>query len=161
MGPTLIIVRRAPTEPKTAFAGVILEISFARFMASMATFSEEITPFRPFGRWDLASIVGAQGIRGRVMRYVGCDEGPEHWWGQPTVVSWQARRGQGHQMEGYNNPVSWALSNDRLLGFSSDCPVETFYADRLSTRPYWPPLLRRCWNTVPSVEPIEERLCIR
>ena len=27
-----------------------------RFVASMATFNEERTPFRPFGRWDLASI---------------------------------------------------------------------------------------------------------
>ena len=38
---TLNIVSRALTEAKTALAGVILETSFARFMASMATFSEE------------------------------------------------------------------------------------------------------------------------
>ena len=47
--------------PKTAFAGVMLETSFARFMASIATFSEERTPSRrPFGRWDLASMVQIQ-----------------------------------------------------------------------------------------------------
>ena len=36
-------------EPKTALAGVILEISFARFVASMVTFSEERMPPRPLG----------------------------------------------------------------------------------------------------------------
>ena len=50
-------MRRAPTEPKTAFAGVMLETSFARLMASMATLSEERTPSRPFDRCggDIAS----------------------------------------------------------------------------------------------------------
>jgi hypothetical protein len=45
------------TEPKTALAGVILEISFARFSASMVTFSAERTPFRRFCRWELEVIV--------------------------------------------------------------------------------------------------------
>ena len=54
---TLAIVRRILTEPKTALAGVILETSFARFMASMAMFNEERVPSRPFGRWVLAAIV--------------------------------------------------------------------------------------------------------
>ena len=53
---TLIIVRRTLTELKTALAGVMLEISFARFVASMATFSEEIMLPRPFGCWELVSI---------------------------------------------------------------------------------------------------------
>ena len=47
---TLIIVRTTLTEPKTAFAGVILEISFARFMASMTAFNVETTLSRSFGR---------------------------------------------------------------------------------------------------------------
>ena len=38
---TTIIVRRIPTEPNMALAGVALETSFARFMASMAAFSKE------------------------------------------------------------------------------------------------------------------------
>jgi len=42
-------------------AGVILDISFARFMASMAIFNEERVPSRPFGGWGLAAIVGTRG----------------------------------------------------------------------------------------------------
>ena len=38
--------------PKTAFAGVMLDTSFARFMASIATFSEEGILPRSFGCWD-------------------------------------------------------------------------------------------------------------
>jgi len=49
------------TEPNTALAGDIQEISFARFRASMATFSGERKPSRPFGRWDLASMVKTRG----------------------------------------------------------------------------------------------------
>jgi len=52
-----------PTDPKTAFAGVILEISFARFMASMAKFSEETIPPRAFGGWDLVSMARSHGSR--------------------------------------------------------------------------------------------------
>ena len=47
-------------EPKMAFAGVMLVASFARFMASMATFSEESVPSRPFCCWDLVIIVETQ-----------------------------------------------------------------------------------------------------
>ena len=57
---TLTIVRRILTDPNTALAGVILETSFARFMASMAMFNEEMAPSRPFGRWGLASMVETQ-----------------------------------------------------------------------------------------------------
>ena len=34
-------VRMRPTEPNMAFAGVMFETSFARFMASMAAFNVE------------------------------------------------------------------------------------------------------------------------
>ena len=54
-------MRRILTDPNTALAGVILEISFARFMASMAIFNEEMALSRPFGRWGLVSIVETQG----------------------------------------------------------------------------------------------------
>ena len=53
---TLIIVRRTLTEPKTAFAGVTLEISFARFMAWMAMFKEERVPPRSLDCWGLVSM---------------------------------------------------------------------------------------------------------
>ena len=55
------------TEPKTALAGVILDISFARLVASMATFSEERTLPRPFGRWDLISMNQSEGGREKAM----------------------------------------------------------------------------------------------
>ena len=38
------------TEPNTALAGEMQEISFARSKASMATFIAERKPSRPFGR---------------------------------------------------------------------------------------------------------------
>jgi len=43
-------------EPKTASAGVALEISFARFMASMAILNAERVLPPPFGCWDLVSM---------------------------------------------------------------------------------------------------------
>jgi hypothetical protein len=56
---TLIMVRTTPTEPKTALAGVMLAISFARFMASMAAFNVEKVTSRC--RWDFASMVDTRG----------------------------------------------------------------------------------------------------
>jgi len=53
----LSIVRRALTVPNTALAGKIPHISFARFRASMDTFNEVRVLSRPFGRWDLGSMV--------------------------------------------------------------------------------------------------------
>jgi hypothetical protein len=64
----LIIVSRTLTEPKTALAGVMLEISFARFRASIVTFNVEITPFRAFGRWEFAAIVENRGSREEALR---------------------------------------------------------------------------------------------
>ena len=72
---TLIIARRALTVPKTALAGVMLETSFARFIASMATFSEEIVPPRSFGRWDIASMIDAPNSSGCGGRCGRCDGG--------------------------------------------------------------------------------------
>jgi len=46
---TLIIVRRIPAEVNAVLAGVTLVVSFARFKASMAMFSEERTPSLPCG----------------------------------------------------------------------------------------------------------------
>ena len=72
---TLIIVRRMLTEPKTALAGVMLDSSFARFIASMAAFNKERALSWRFVRWDFASMVeGCESGAG-----VGCAERSEHW----------------------------------------------------------------------------------
>jgi len=44
------------TEPKTALAGVMVENSFARFKASMATFNDERVPPRLFDCRDTVSM---------------------------------------------------------------------------------------------------------
>ena len=74
---TLIIVRRMATEPKTALAGVMFESSLARFRPSIAIFSEERTPSRPFGRWDLSVMVETQGSCEEAVRCEGCEGEPE------------------------------------------------------------------------------------
>lgn len=53
----MIIVRRELPEPKMALGGAMLMTSFTRFITSMATFDTEMVPFRPFGRWGVATIV--------------------------------------------------------------------------------------------------------
>jgi len=62
------MTRMTLAEPKMALAGVTAETSFARFKASMAAFSKERVPSRPFGRWDLVAMVEVRG---------GCEEEPE------------------------------------------------------------------------------------
>lgn len=58
---TLIVSRREPTEPKAALAGVMVDLSFARFRVSMGTFSfEKVSPCS-FGRWDVEAIIDARG----------------------------------------------------------------------------------------------------
>ena len=63
--------------PKTAFAGVMLETSFARLRASMAIFSAERTPSRPFGRREPGAMVGMQGHGEEAVRREGCEEESE------------------------------------------------------------------------------------
>lgn len=67
---TLIIVKRRLTEPKTALAGVMLETSFARFMVSMAVFSEEIAPSRGLGCLELVSMVETGGRHEKTVRHL-------------------------------------------------------------------------------------------
>ena len=67
------------TEPKAALAGVIHETSFARFIASMATFNEERVPSRPSSRWDLADMETQCGGDKTVLR-AGCEEGSVSRW---------------------------------------------------------------------------------
>ena len=73
---TLIMVRRTLTEPNTALAGAMPEISFARFSVSIVTFNDERVPSRSFGRWGFASMVEGRGVREKTVWRVGCEEGP-------------------------------------------------------------------------------------
>ena len=75
--PTLIVERITLTEPKTAFAGVTLESSFARFKTSMDPFNAEIAPSRPFGSRDSVSMAGTRGGCERTAQGGGCEEGLE------------------------------------------------------------------------------------
>ena len=59
--PTLMVVSRTVVEPNAVFAGMMLEASFARLRALIATFSEESVPSRPSGRWDSVAMVENQG----------------------------------------------------------------------------------------------------
>ena len=70
----MIIVRTTLTEPKTALAGVMLDISFARFKASMATFNADIAPSRSLGRWDPAFMVETRGSGERIVQGGGYEE---------------------------------------------------------------------------------------
>ena len=73
---TLIVVRRMLTVPKTALAGVGLEISFARFTTSMAASNKERTSSRRFCRLESFSMVGARDGWEKRGRRPGCAEGP-------------------------------------------------------------------------------------
>lgn len=71
---TLIIVKTALTEPNTALAGAMPEISFARFRDSTAMFNEERTLSCPFGRWDPVTMARTRGDCKRVVWEAGCEE---------------------------------------------------------------------------------------
>ena len=74
----MIIVRRTLTEPKTALAGVPPEISFTRFMASMAASSKQRAFSRRFCRLELfASMVEGRGSCKKRMWDTGCADGRE------------------------------------------------------------------------------------
>jgi len=47
-----MVVSRTLVEPNAFFVDMVLEASFARSMAAIATFSEDRTPSFPFGGWD-------------------------------------------------------------------------------------------------------------
>ena len=69
---TLIIPRRTLAEPKTALAGVMDEISFARFIASMATSNAGRAPSRSFNFKDSVAIVGTRRWWEKIGRRTGC-----------------------------------------------------------------------------------------
>ena len=53
----------ALTEPKTVFAGAILEAFLARFKASMVAFNAETTLSLSLGCWDSTSMVETWSLR--------------------------------------------------------------------------------------------------
>ena len=57
---TLIVVRRAPAEPKTDLVGLVLDFCSARFRASMDAVSEERAPSGT-GCGELVAIVETRG----------------------------------------------------------------------------------------------------
>ena len=63
--------------PNTALAGVALETSLARFMASMAAFSKERVFSWRFGRWGFGSMVGGRDSGEGMVWHTGCAERPE------------------------------------------------------------------------------------
>ena len=75
--PTLIVERMTLTEPKTAFAGAMLAMSFARFKVSMAAFNAEMVFSRPSDSWDSDAMVEARGSCGVIVRREGCEEDSE------------------------------------------------------------------------------------
>ena len=58
------MVRRAATEPKTGFIGVVLVASFMMFKPLMAMFNAGTTLPPPFRRWDLSVMVEMQVVTG-------------------------------------------------------------------------------------------------
>ena len=53
----MIVFKRPLTEPKAVLAGVMLEVSFAEFSASMPVSSVEWAPSRPSDSWEFVAIV--------------------------------------------------------------------------------------------------------
>ena len=60
-----------------ALAGVALETSFARFIASMVTFSNERVLFWRSCCWEFVSTVETGGSWEESVWHAGCAEGPE------------------------------------------------------------------------------------
>jgi hypothetical protein len=75
---TLTTVKVTLTELKTAFAGVTLEISFARFRPSMARFNAERVPSRPLGWWELVAIEACDSWE-KAVRDTCCEGNVELW----------------------------------------------------------------------------------
>ena len=71
------MVRRAATDAKTGFTGVVFVASFAMLRTPMAMFNAETALPRPLGRWELSVMVETEGGHERTVRRGGCEEEPE------------------------------------------------------------------------------------
>ena len=71
-----MVVSRTLVELNAALAGVMVEASFAKSAASIATFSEERTLSCPFDRWDspLIDIIEVRGDWEKAARRYGCEK---------------------------------------------------------------------------------------
>ncbi|KAF9787227.1 hypothetical protein BJ322DRAFT_1054187 [Thelephora terrestris] len=69
---SLIIVRMIAAEAKAALAGVMLTISFARFMPSIVILSAERAPSRPFDCFGSVAIFQTRGGREKRVQHSGC-----------------------------------------------------------------------------------------
>ena len=85
---TLIMARRTLTEPKAAFAGVIPDISFARFRASMATLNAERILSLHSCRWDFEAIVETRSRRKETVRHRGCEGEAEPNLGMSAAIEY-------------------------------------------------------------------------
>jgi len=56
----------------------------------MAAFNAEMAPFRPLGRWEFASMVGARGSWEEAARRGGCEEGRGRQDGRASISSCRA-----------------------------------------------------------------------
>ena len=61
-------------EVNAVLTGVTLVVSFARFRASMAMFSEERASICPCSRWVLVAMVKMQDSCEKAEQYAGCEE---------------------------------------------------------------------------------------
>ena len=104
------------TEPKAALAGVILNTSFAIFIASIAAFNEEIAVSGRFGRREFVAMVETRGGRKRRGVQAVRDPGPIIWMGGNFV---------GHRP----GPATW--ERRQLIGGDCSKLFDQFFVDRL------------------------------
>ena len=72
---TMIVFKRALTDPKAAFAGVMLEVLFAVFRSSMpASNVERATSRPPSSSWGLEAMVKTVDSRKNAVGNAGCEE---------------------------------------------------------------------------------------
>ena len=142
------MVRMTVTEPRAALAGVMLNASFAMFMVSMATFKEERTVSRRFGRWGLGSMVKSRGDCETTVRREGCNgrtRAPKDMSGdfvmtrlvQPVVFN-----GENHICAQHISSNSWLTGHARpRFATSTLCPARGTSFKHLPIT--YPPLVSR------------------
>jgi len=67
------------TVPNAALAGVMLNTSFAMFMASMAAFNKDSVVSGRFGRCDVVAMIETRGGWGKQRGEKGCGVGPRRY----------------------------------------------------------------------------------
>ena len=107
------------TEPKAALAGVMLNTSFAIFIASIAAFNKEIAVSGRFGRCDFVAMVETRGgWRKRRGVQAVWDPGPIIWMG-------------GNFVRHRPGPATWGRR--QLIGGDRSKLFDQFFVDRPRT----------------------------